>query len=315
MAFVLLISLSPFTRHQKPFSKAFWKGSLCTRPKKAFAPKGWQKVEKNKLWTISSGCQDWLCFLLLLSTMGHKQGGSLHAFAMAALPTPSFSMPGFVHVLDKPFCNAIPIVGKPFCRAYSSCREALLQGSCGKALLQGLFGMHGKQLLFFSQHTLLCCFGASCTQEAKVPPIALLSLLSCWPGSRWQLQWASCFYQGQAHAAGTSGFFPPPIVIVSWWMSTFSVLSSSPFARPAAAFVGTSAAGFFKASFAEGFFIGLLPVAFHGLPERRPPQNWMKQTPRLYGGWGRRLPFNRELSKESWGRRSQMSAWTAWALL
>ena len=95
-----------------------------------------------------------------------------------------FSMAGFLHVLEKPFCKANPLVGKPFCRTYSSCGRALLQGSCGKALLQGLFGMHGKKLLPLSQHTLLCCFGLLACRKQKFHQLLFLSLLSCWPGSR-----------------------------------------------------------------------------------------------------------------------------------
>ena len=65
-----------------------------------------------------------------------------------------FSMAGFLYVLEKPFCKANPLVGKPFC-------------TCGKALLQGLFGMHGKKLLPLSQHTLLCCFGLLACRKQK----------------------------------------------------------------------------------------------------------------------------------------------------
>ena len=165
-----------------------------------------------------------------------------------------FSMPGFVHVLEKPFCKANPLVGKPFCRAYSSCRGALLQGSCGKALLQGLFGMHGKQLLSFSQHTLLCCFGLLACRKQKFHQ--LLFCLCCPAGLA---QGDSC----NELLAFTRARHMLQVPLVLPTANCYCVLVDEHFlsAGPAAAFVGTSAAGFLEASFAEGFFILLLPVA------------------------------------------------------
>jgi len=109
----------PFHKAPKALFQGFLKREPLHKTQKGFCPKGPKKKVEKTNFEPSSGCQDWLCFLLLLSTMGHKQGGSLHAFAVAALPTPSFFYVWLCARLGK----------------------TLLQGqsTCGKTLLQGIF--------------------------------------------------------------------------------------------------------------------------------------------------------------------------------
>ena len=145
---------------------------------------------------------------------------------------------GHILLVEEPFCRAL--VAKPFCKAYLACMVNSFSLSASTLCFVALGFLHAG-----SKSSTNCPFVFVVLLAWLKVTAAMSFLLLPGPGTCCRYLW----------------FFPPPIVIVSWWMSTFSVLSSSPFAGPAAAFVGTSAAGFLEASFAEGFFIGLLPVA------------------------------------------------------
>ena len=163
-----------------------------------------------------------------------------------------FSMPGFVHVLEKPFCKANPLVGKPFCRAYSSCRGALLQGSCVAkpfckaylACMVNSFSLSASTLCFVALGFLHA--GSKSSTNCSFVFVVLLAWLKVTAAMSFLL---------------LPGPLQVPLVLPT--ANCYCVLVDEHFlsAGPAAAFVGTSAAGFLEASFAEGFFILLLPVA------------------------------------------------------